>query len=285
MAMRLPEQATPSTPASGYSVLYPKADGLWYFKDDAGVETLLGSENAILKTVVDAKGDLIAGTAADTVARLAVGANGLFLKADSTQATGLIWAVATPADASTTVRGVVELATQAEVDAGTADRVVTSDLNKVSLLTPVASTSGTSHDFTVPAGTRQFTVSFDGISLSGAAEPLIQLGDGGGVETTGYLGASSSLSTAVNTTSYTAGAGMRLSGAGTVIHGCITYTLVDAATFTWAWQGVISTSSGSNTATTAGSKSLSAALTTVRVTTTNGTDTFDLGKINVAYQR
>lgn len=30
--------ATPSTPASGYSVIYPKSDGKWYFKDDAGVE-------------------------------------------------------------------------------------------------------------------------------------------------------------------------------------------------------------------------------------------------------
>jgi hypothetical protein len=43
------------------------------------------------KTVVDAKGDLIAGTAADTVARLAVGTNGQVLKADSTAATGLAW--------------------------------------------------------------------------------------------------------------------------------------------------------------------------------------------------
>lgn len=44
------------------------------------------------KTIVDAKGDLIAGTAADTAARLAVGANGQILVADSTAATGLKWA-------------------------------------------------------------------------------------------------------------------------------------------------------------------------------------------------
>jgi hypothetical protein len=47
------------------------------------------------KTVVDAKGDIIAATAADTVARLAVGANDTVLTADSTAATGLKWA--TPA--------------------------------------------------------------------------------------------------------------------------------------------------------------------------------------------
>jgi hypothetical protein len=46
----------------------------------------------IAKTIVDAKGDIIAATAADTVARLAVGANDTVLTADSTTATGLKWA-------------------------------------------------------------------------------------------------------------------------------------------------------------------------------------------------
>jgi hypothetical protein len=50
---------------------------------------------AIAKTIVDAKGDIIAATAADTVARLAVGSNNQVLVADSTTATGLKWA--TPA--------------------------------------------------------------------------------------------------------------------------------------------------------------------------------------------
>jgi len=50
---------------------------------------------AIAKAIVDAKGDLIAATAADTVARLAVGTNGQVLTADSAEATGLKWA--TPA--------------------------------------------------------------------------------------------------------------------------------------------------------------------------------------------
>jgi hypothetical protein len=52
-------------------------------------------EGGIQPTIVDAKGDLIAATAADTVNRLAVGANGTVLTADSTETTGLKWA--TPA--------------------------------------------------------------------------------------------------------------------------------------------------------------------------------------------
>jgi hypothetical protein len=56
------------------------------------------ANGAVAKSIVDAKGDLIAATAADTVSRLAVGANGTVLTADSAEATGLKWA--TPAAAS-----------------------------------------------------------------------------------------------------------------------------------------------------------------------------------------
>jgi len=49
---------------------------------------------AVAKSIVDAKGDLIAATAADTVSRLAVGTNGQVLTADSTAATGIKWAAA-----------------------------------------------------------------------------------------------------------------------------------------------------------------------------------------------
>jgi hypothetical protein len=56
---------------------------------------------AIAKTIVDAKGDLIAATAADTVSRLAVGSNDTVLTADSSTATGLKWA--SPASGSMTL--------------------------------------------------------------------------------------------------------------------------------------------------------------------------------------
>jgi hypothetical protein len=59
------------------------------------IDSKIGSASAINPTIVDAKGDIIAATAADTVARLAVGANDTVLTADSTAATGLKWA--TPA--------------------------------------------------------------------------------------------------------------------------------------------------------------------------------------------
>lgn len=57
------------------------------------------ADAAIAKTIVDAKGDLIAATAADTVSRIAVGTNNQVLTADSSTATGLKWA--TPASGLT----------------------------------------------------------------------------------------------------------------------------------------------------------------------------------------
>ena len=61
---------------------------------------------AIAKTIVEAKGDIIAATAADTVSILAVGANDTVLTADSSTATGLKWA--TPASGVTTVGCVLQ---------------------------------------------------------------------------------------------------------------------------------------------------------------------------------
>lgn len=73
-------------------------DFTWVAQDDS---------NAIQNAIVDAKGDLIAATAADTPARLAVGSNGQVLTADSTAATGLKWAA--PSSGALTLIGTTTL--------------------------------------------------------------------------------------------------------------------------------------------------------------------------------
>lgn len=75
---------------------------------------------AILDTLIDAKGDLLVGTASDTVARLAVGTNTHVLTADSAEAAGMKWAAANDlvTAASDTASGIIEIAVQSEMETG-----------------------------------------------------------------------------------------------------------------------------------------------------------------------
>lgn len=81
-----------NTPRPGY--VWDSTDNVWY-PIGTGPHThadYITSGSAINPTIVDAKGDIIAATAADTVGRLAVGSNDQVLTADSSTATGLKWA-------------------------------------------------------------------------------------------------------------------------------------------------------------------------------------------------
>jgi hypothetical protein len=78
-----------NTPRPGYA--WDATDNVWYpiGTGTHGHSDYITQATAISPTTVDAKGDIIAATAADTVARLAVGSNDLLLTADSAEATGL----------------------------------------------------------------------------------------------------------------------------------------------------------------------------------------------------
>ena len=154
--------------------------------------------------------------------------------------------------------------------------------------TAVASTSGTSIDFTgIPSWVKRITVMFDGVSTNSSATPyLIQIGDSGGIETTGYLGASATTTaSAVGTTNYTDGFALRNdNSASTTVHGIMTICLLNASTNTWVASGVFTQSNTAITLPLAYSKSLSGTLDRVRITTSGGTDTFDAGTINILYE-
>jgi hypothetical protein len=151
--------------------------------------------------------------------------------------------------------------------------------------TVVASTSGTSIDFTsIPSWVKRITVMFNEVSTSGTSNILIQIGSGS-ITSTGYISTSMRLATGnfVTTNSSTAGYVVGVNDATFISSGHMMLTLANAATNLWieshslkinASQGV----SGG------GSGSLAGVLDRIRLTTANGTDTFDAGSINILYE-
>lgn len=156
--------------------------------------------------------------------------------------------------------------------------------NGIASGTAVASTSGTSIDFTsIPAWVKRITVMFQGVSNAGASSNLlIQLGTSSGVTTSGYLGSSSLIAATVATSTYTTGFGSRSGDANAVIHGGFVINLISGNT--WMAFGVLGTSNAATTVTSGGSVALAATLDRVRITSVNGTDTFDAGSINILYE-
>jgi hypothetical protein len=170
---------------------------------------------------------------------------------------------------------------------GTGTVVVNGASSAIVSGTAVASTSGTSIDFTgIPSWVKRITVMFDGVSTNGTSNHRIQLGDAGGIETTGYASACSYAGTAVGGTSSVTGFVTTADiSAASQITGVVVFTLISANT--WISLGGAIFNKGSITAftiTNSGVKTLSDTLTQLRVTTVNGTDTFDAGSINILYE-
>jgi hypothetical protein len=154
--------------------------------------------------------------------------------------------------------------------------------------TLTASTSGTAINFTdIQAGVRRVTVTFAGVSTNGTDAILIQLGDSGGIESSGYLGSSNAVVNGGATAGANSTAGLLIYSvlAANIIHGTATFELADKATFAWIGRGTFGLSNSVTNIVSACSKSLSAELTQLTITTTGGTNTFDNGTVNVIYER
>ena len=151
--------------------------------------------------------------------------------------------------------------------------------------TAVASTSGTSIDFTgIPSWVKRITVMFNGVSTSGTSIVQIQAGLTT-PETTGYVSSvAGTNTTAIANAAFTSGFGLETSAlatATTARQGVVIMNLVTGNT--WTAIGNIS-SSVPQMAMLAGSKTFSGVIDRVRITTVNGTDTFDAGSINIMYE-
>lgn len=153
--------------------------------------------------------------------------------------------------------------------------------------TAVASTSGTSIDFTgIPSWVKRITVMLSGVSTNGSSVMQVQLGDSGGVETTGYSATVSLVAPTDNTTrsaAYTSGFPLMWSvGASSSVVATIVFVKVNNNL--WTGSGFQNDTGAAGGNFTSGSKTLSDTLTQVRITTVNGTDAFDAGTINIMYE-
>jgi len=151
--------------------------------------------------------------------------------------------------------------------------------------TAVATTSGTSVDFTgIPTGVKRITVMFAGVSTSGTSPIGIQLGTGSTTyTTTGYSGSASGGGTGVGSTASSNTMNVQYaSAAASTVSGAV--YLINVSGNTWVEFGSLGASGTATFNTSGNSITLAAALTAVRVTTVNGTDTFDAGSVNILYE-
>jgi hypothetical protein len=163
---------------------------------------------------------------------------------------------------------------------GTDSNASRAQLQRITSGTAVASTSGTSIDFTgLPAWVKKITVMFSGVSTNGSSVVQLQIG-AGSVTTSGYLGAvwvtssNASMSAGFLTSSSAAAGDTRY----------LIATLTTLGSNIWVYSFSGGYGNGAYTAYGGGGLTLGGTLDRVRITTVNGTDTFDAGTVNIMYE-
>lgn len=229
--------------------------------------------------------NVLLGNGTSAVQVVAPGTSGNVLRSN-----GTTWTSSALASATDTAEGLVELATDAEVRTGTdTTRAITPDaLRKGALVFEGGTfpTSGTTVDFTgIPSWVQRITIMFDGLSTNGSDPVIVQIGDAGGVEDTGYTSVASYGGAAGNYSSSTRGflidPGNQV-GAAQARIGSI--TLLSIYGTRWVCSGAVLGSVV--TGAISGSKSLSGTLDRIRITTDTAspTNTFDAGLVNIMYE-
>jgi hypothetical protein len=165
---------------------------------------------------------------------------------------------------------------------GTTSATAAANLSVLQLGTAQATTSGTSIDFTgIPSGVKRITVMFNGVSLSGTADLMVRAGSSGGIETTGYEGVV--FGNGIQTTWASGGFQVTRTGQATSTYSG-TLTLTNLSGNLWIAAATMSDHTNAYAGFAAGRKTLSSSLDRVRITATNGTDTFDAGSVNIMWE-
>lgn len=151
--------------------------------------------------------------------------------------------------------------------------------------TAVASTSGTSIDFTsIPSWVRRITVMLQGVSTNGTSNMLVQIGSGS-VTTSGYSSTGAGcISLSAPLVAFSAAGFLMVNDTATDVKNGL-FTIVAMGSNLYAASHTMGSNSTRHVCFWGGgSVTLSGALDRVRITTVNGTDTFDAGTINIIYE-
>lgn len=146
-------------------------------------------------------------------------------------------------------------------------------------------TGATLYDFSgIPSWAKRITVLFAGVSINSTSGIAVQIGDSGGIETTGYTsgvvwtGGANAI--AGSTTQFLVTAPVSNAE---IYSGSVTLTAFNA-TNTWIESGILARESTGGTNQSGGTKTLSGILDRIRIVTVNGTDTFDAGSVNIMWE-
>ena len=161
--------------------------------------------------------------------------------------------------------------------------VTPAKLSQPMTLAAAQNATGTAIDFTgIPSWARKIIVIFSGVSTNGTSVLLVRVGDSGGISATGYQGGVAAI-VGVTASMTDSSIGFYLGGVNpvnTFIGHC---TITNISGNTWISSGVAYVSA-TQVNYFASAKTLSNVLDRIRITTANGTDTFDAGSINIMYE-
>jgi hypothetical protein len=196
-------------------------------------------------------------------------------------------------DAITTAKIDDDAVTTAKIDddAVTTAKILDANVTPAKLSQPLtletaqATTSGTSIDFTgIPSWVKRITVMLNGVSTNGTSNLIVQLGTSGGLQTSSY-GGSVFVSQAGIASVGAMSSGFLIDAttlAADSRSGTIVVALVGGNV--WSATGNVGLTNATRFSSLAGTILLSATLDRVRLTTVNGTDTFDAGSVNIMYE-
>lgn len=157
------------------------------------------------------------------------------------------------------------------------------DTDKNIVLGTAVAATGTVIDFTgIPSTAKRVTVMFRSVSTTGASPLLIRLGTSGGLTISGYSGSTADIlgvQAVLVSTGFQIGTAV---SSGALCDGAI--VIENYTGNSWVAQGNVARSDAGQIYVVAGSVALAAVLDRIRITTANGTDTFDAGTINISWE-